>query len=181
MFLSRPYLDLISHILAGRMLLAITQDKQHPISIQQKYTLGYCWGQNEKSHSIQPSKSMYYLNIQDMIVISPNPEYRYINFKVRIRTWWDNSECSIFRQNRVLFEIWYSMVDFSELLRVVPYFHVKMSTMLQILMMIITKLGIPLRNLIFWEGVIFTLWQPSGGDGILIRILNWKFKMFINH
>ena len=41
------------------------------------------------------------------------------------------------------------MLNFSELLRVVPYFHVKMSTMLQILMIIITKLGIPLRNLIF--------------------------------
>lgn len=99
--------------------------------------------------------------------------------RLKLRTWW-NSECSIFRQNRVLFEIWYSMVDFSELLRVVPYFHVKMSTMLQILMMIITKLGIPLRNLIFWEGVIFTSWQAGGGDGILIRILNWKFEMHVD-
>ena len=93
-----------------------------------------------------------------------------LNFKVKT-PYLVKQMRSIFRQNRVLFEIWYRMLDFSELLRVVPHFHVKMSTMLQILMIIITKLGIPLRNLIFWEGVIFTSWVPGGGDGVLIRIL----------
>ena len=52
-----------------------------------------------------------------------------------------------------------------------------MSTMLQILMIIITKLGIPPRNLIFWEGVIFTSWVPGEGMGSSLEY--WVYlKMF---